>query len=847
MRHGGTLADFPFEIESSRAITRVSPTFAKAGLQKGDEVVSVNGVPLTGRLRYSEQIRSFPAGANVTVQVLRHGRPLQITAPLDHFQTISGVGGFIFGYILSIGFPTLCSLIGLWVLFSRPRDPAAWGVFAILSFLSLFFNSNETFAGPAMEIKSLIAEMFQAGLVAGAVWIGLTFPEQLPIDRKRPWIKWVFTWAAVALLLVSVLQDVVADHWIDGFRYLPVFLFAYLAKVESGLTMIAISILCTGIFKNYFSARSPDSRRRMRVLLLGSQLGLWPIFLLVIYGAIRGKNAGQVVPFPVLLVVLALFVLFPLSLAYSIVVERAMDVSILVRQGTRYALARGGLWVIQALLATGMALSIQHVVRHPDHSRRETAGLLVLTALFFAVRLIGRKRARVWIDKKFFREQYSTEQILSELSLEAGRFTETRPLLETISRRITDTLHVNGVAIFLRSGNSFRLQTSEGLTLPAGFMLPESSHAVSELELAHKPATVYFDRPEDWLVEASDAERAALRDLHAEVLLPLPGRGRLMGVMALGPKRSEAPYSKTDLQLLTSVGAQTGLAVENSMLISTLADEAASRAKLNREIEIAREVQERLFPQTFPEVSGVEMAAHCRPAQAVGGDYYDVIAIRDGELMEAAHAPGEEIVSASGAPGSCQRLGIAIGDVSGKGISAALLMASLRASLRSQTLGGSGDLAAKMANVNTLLFDASDSNRYATFFFAELDCESRMLHYVNGGHNPPALLRKAEGSWQVYRLEDGGPVVGLLPGAVYSQQALQLQAGDIFLGYTDGISEAMNPAEDEWGEDRMIAEAQANAQMNAADLLGHLFLAADGFAAGAPQHDDMTLVVMRLS
>ena len=292
----------------------------------------------------------------------------------------------------------------------------------------------------------------------------------------------------------------------------------------------------------------------------------------------------------------------------------------------------------------------------------------------------------------------------------------------------------------------------------------------------------------------------------------------------------------------------SGILVNVYKLIPTLAEEAVSRAKLEREFEIAREVQERLFPQTLPNIAGVEMAAHCRPAQAVGGDYYDLIDIRDGSLAEAGHAPGENISSVSGATAhGCDRLGIAIGDISGKGMSAALLMASLHASLRGQVLSGAGDLGTKMANVNRLLYDASDSNRYATFFYAELDCASRTLHYVNGGHNPPAVLRKENGAWRVFRLGDGGPVIGLLAGAVYKEQMLHLLPGDILLAFTDGISEAMNASEDEWGEDRMIAEAQAHADLNAAELLQRLFRAADAFAAGAPQHDDMTLVVLQIS
>jgi serine phosphatase RsbU (regulator of sigma subunit)/dihydrofolate reductase len=292
----------------------------------------------------------------------------------------------------------------------------------------------------------------------------------------------------------------------------------------------------------------------------------------------------------------------------------------------------------------------------------------------------------------------------------------------------------------------------------------------------------------------------------------------------------------------------SGILVNVYKLIPTLAEEALSRAKLEREVEIAREVQERLFPQTFPKIAGIEIAARCRPAQAVGGDYYDLISVRDQSLAEAEPVPIDDVTSAPGTTAhACDRLGIAIGDISGKGMSAALLMASLHASLRAQTLRGAGSLDIKMANVNRLLYEASGSNRYATFFYAELDCGSRTLQYVNGGHNPPAVLRKEGGGWRVFRLEDGGPVVGLFAGAAYQQQVLQLFPGDILLGFTDGISEAMNAAENEWGEERMIAEAQAHADLNAAELLQSLFRAADAFAAGAPQHDDMTLIVLRLT
>ncbi len=225
----------------------------------------------------------------------------------------------------------------------------------------------------------------------------------------------------------------------------------------------------------------------------------------------------------------------------------------------------------------------------------------------------------------------------------------------------------------------------------------------------------------------------------------------------------------------------------------------------------------------MPRLAGATIAGHCRPAQGVGGDYYDVFDLPDG------------------------RTGIAIGDVSGKGISAALLMASLRASLRGVTLDSPRDFANLMDKVNRLVFEASASNRYATFFFAAFDPATRRLDCVNAGHNPPILLRKGpNGNTEVLRLEADGPVVGLLPLAPYTEQSVTLASGDLLLLFTDGISEAMTHDDEEWGEERLIASAGRIMDKEAHEILHEIFEDADAFTAGAPQHDDMTLLVLKL-
>jgi sigma-B regulation protein RsbU (phosphoserine phosphatase) len=176
------------------------------------------------------------------------------------------------------------------------------------------------------------------------------------------------------------------------------------------------------------------------------------------------------------------------------------------------------------------------------------------------------------------------------------------------------------------------------------------------------------------------------------------------------------------------------------------------------------------------------------------------------------------------------------------------MMASLQASLRGQTLHFKDDLAGLLSQINSLLYDASTSDRYATFFYSQYEPRERRLTYVNAGHNPPVLLRPNADDFEVLTLTEGGAVVGMLPPMLveYEQGEIILQEGDLIVGSTDGITEAMNPAEEEWGESEMVEELKKVHAKRAKDISEHIVSKADEFANGAKQHDDMTLIVIKV-
>jgi phosphoserine phosphatase RsbU/P len=824
--HWDERVDSPFTFDADTHTIHkngLRPEAIAAGVAAGDRIEQLNGAPYSGIAQWATVLSESHPGDILDVQFSRpDGSTGSGTLTLQRipypFGRASAMAKFWQEFLVVGLLPLVCLLIGYWVLLSRPTDRNAWLLMVLLTFPGTAFVNTGMATGVPFLLRDIWYQTIQLAVGPALLLFGVYFPERSRIDARFRWIKWVLLaiyCAGSALLYVEIYAITYgggSHHWLS--RSSDV-----VSSLINGLNLLCVALFLLLTLDKLRTASTADARRRLRVLTAGMSVGLGALILVFVVLERFGVTANNTRYGWIRYLGAYLFMVAPFTLAYVVLVQRALDVRVLVRMGTRYAMAKASLFVLQVALLSVIGVKLMLPALHKQQPQAtDLIGVFVFLGLVLAVRFGLRRGMQQWLDRKFFREAYSSEVMLSELSDEVRRFTETKPLVMTVAQRIRETLHIDQIAVMLRRGEGFYLEEALGIQANAALVLPPQSSSVRYLANSNQPATLYRDDPDAWYLMAGTAERRALDTLNAELLVPLPGRNKLMGIMCLGPKRSEAAWSRTDLQVLQAVARQTGLALEVSELAHSLAAEAAQRAKVNREIEIAREVQERLFPQEMPIIPGATVAGHCRPALGVGGDYYDLINLEDG------------------------RLGLAVGDVSGKGISAALLMASLRASLRGVTLDSPRDFANLMHKVNKLVYEASASNRYATFFFAAFDPKTRRLECVNAGHNPPVLLRKGT----VIRLEADGPVVGLLPYAPYTEQSLTLEPGDLLILYTDGISEAMTNDDEEWGEDRMIASASAVRNKAAADVLKAMFADADKFTAGAPQHDDMTLLVLQL-
>ncbi len=767
----------PFRMPGgSDVVARVQPEAAEAGLKVGDRLLAVAGKPYRGWHDLDRAYAALQPGGTLAVRWQGEAgeREGAIKVAFEPRQPVStGLAVIVVSGMVT---PLLCLVTGFGVTAIRPRDRNAWTVLLMLWTFAMLSAVGDS---PAVLLPAWMGGFIAVYPVVISSWWGAAmalfawyFPAPVPADRKWPWIKWVFVGVTLAHTLVA---GVMAYRNAEDLGFASELASIYGRRVNWSfwLSSIGVASFFTVMGFRNGTEKNPDARRRLKVLRWGMYVALLPVFVTIVVGQILNRNPfASATAFPVWVTapVLALMFLFPATMAYIIVVEKALDVRVVVRQGLQYALARRGLVVLQVLIMLAAIWLAGDVILDPAASRPRRLQALALAMGAVAWSRVALDKLRVWIDRRFFREAVDAERVLTELGESVSSYVEAKPLLKRVADVVRETLHVESVSMMLAGS--------------------------SGLELAYATG-------------AADGE---------ELKVPLKGKTSTLGAMVLGPKQNEEPYSPSDKRLLESVAGQTALALEHSQLTQAMAAEVAKRERINRELEIAREVQERLFPQVRPEVAGIVYAGKCRPALSVGGDYYDFLEL-----------PGVGV-------------GLAIGDVSGKGVASALLMASLQACLRGQVLGGEKDLAKVMSNINQMIFDVSPVNKYATFFYGEYQAETRTLKYVNGGHNPPVVLRGE----QVLSLQDGGPVVGLFRPARYVSGEVVLEPGDVLIGFTDGVSEAMNPQDEEWGEESLVAVAQAARASSPEVIIAALMAGADAFAAGAPQHDDMTLIVLKV-
>jgi phosphoserine phosphatase RsbU/P len=800
----------------------------KAGLRDEDQIIAINGQVLTSySLLEKVWSRSRP-GDPVDITVRRAGEPQPLTfhaifraTPLGSLP--EGSARASAREVLSL-YPIFFVLVGFAVLFLRLDDSYAWLLALLFAGFVAVPNFNNQVALPDLlrTFTSTYRAIFYS-LIAPLFYIFFAlFPEKSPLERRSPWLKWVALAIAASLFVPELPYE---DF------HLPAFVtkalgFLALARPRLALIYDTLILGLISLLLNCYSAKtSPEARRKSRVLLAGTFVGVFPFVIEHFFIDFTGYRQQFWIDATFSLLVL----LYPLSFAYAIVKHRVLEIPVLLRRSARYVLVQRGYFL---LLFSGGLLAIFFFTRFFSgfFARNSQFGMTLSAAFGVALVWVSGplvKRGTDRIDRAFFRSSYDSRMILQDLAEKIRTVSDRRDLAALLERHLTNAFHPQSLAIYFVGAANELVAT--GHPVPEGLAsLDANAHFLRELAARGRA----WDVP---LPGDPDAPKEfPLAPLSPECLVPLLGHdGRLMGLLVLGQRLSEEPYSSEDKRLLDSVAGPAAVALENMRM----AEEMAERLELDRraaqEIQIAREVQSRLFPQVMPQLATLEYAGSCIQARQVGGDYYDFLDLGDSHRLDR----GATRTLAAAA----WHLAFVLADISGKGIAGALLMANLQANLRSRYAIALDDLPRLLKSVNQLFYENTPDDRYATLFFAVYDDHSREFEYANCGHNPPLLFR-ADGS--VERLSATATVIGIFQDWKCETRTITLQPKDVLVMYTDGVTEANDAAGNEFGEARLRETVQQNLCLAPAELLTAIQEAVQKFSPGE-QFDDLTLVVAR--
>ncbi len=492
------------------------------------------------------------------------------------------------------------------------------------------------------------------------------------------------------------------------------------------------------------------------------------------------------------------------AIAYAMVRHRFLDAKLLARRGILYALAT-------AVLIGVYLLVIERANRFLSATFGLDARIIEPVVLVMALTLF--QPAIGWLetslDRLFLRDPGDYRNVLRQLGRDLQTTIDLDDLLTRSIRTLSETL-------LLRSGYIVAI-TPQGPVSRAGAGAPLSEEALVALagmlpRLSPDEPSFRLSNPVDGL-KRRDRE-LLVQQLRIELMVPLRWRDETLGLLLLGEKLTATEFTGEDVGLLNTLGGQMGVSLQNALLLR----DRLAVARIEEELHLAHQIQQTFLRNDFPSLPRCEVHAVNLPSRQVGGDYYDVVPCTDGSFY------------------------VAIADVAGKGMPAALLSSMLQAALRTQAVGLE-DVSTILRNVNALVYRSTAVQQFATFFLARVHDGGRRLTYCNAGHNYPLLLR-ADG--HTLRLDRGGLLLGIMEDVTLEQATVELEEADVLVLYTDGISEATNRDGVMFGDDRVAEVVRELPPAAGARAIGERLLAEVERHLGSEEaQDDRTLVVLR--
>lgn len=662
------------------------------------------------------------------------------------FPTVDLVRFFWLPFIVGLAYMG----IGFWIYRMRGDivSSRAFAIFCLSAALAtgLYFDLVST------HVLSTLWTVAISFLGGSLIVLGLVFPEEWTKGRIFNIIRYIPYMISLALAVWGVLALIDPSNpwgYVDPWRYSYIY------------TSIGIFFFIGVMLYHQFAHSTPAVRQQARIVLWGSLLAFSPtvLWMLAPYLGLQiAWNPGLFLPF---------LILFPISIAIAILRYRLWDIDVIINRTLVYAL----LTIILVLIYLASVVILQRTFQTLTGERSDLAAVvstLVLVALFIPVRLYVQE----FVDRRFYRRRYDAVKTVSAFSTSLRNEVDLDRVIQRLELVIHDTIYPSHCSTWLREKSDFRIHQPEDEKpsikddIDDFRITPED--ALIEL-FSSGPGTLGLDELQD---ESYNLQ--SLTDGGYQLVVPLITQGELIGWLGLGARLSEQKYSFDDKVLLSSLAIQVAPTVRVAQLVAEQQAEAIERERLDQELLVASRIQTGLLPKKLPQFDGWHVSAFYQPAREVGGDFYEFEYFEDG------------------------RLGIFVGDVTDKGIPAALVMATTRTLLKAAA-GEFDSPGMVLARVNNLLVADIPDNMFVTCFYAILDPDAGKMVFSNAGHNLPYRLTKHE----VMEIKAAGMPLGLMPDMEYDVHEMIIEPGDDMIFYTDGLVEAHNNDREMFGSQRL--------------------------------------------
>jgi serine phosphatase RsbU (regulator of sigma subunit) len=774
----------------------------QAGIKSLERIVYVDGKPIKEGRNLVKQIEKKSLGALVSYTISSKGSLQNYSLPVITFS----LREFVLVFFLTFlgGIAIFC--LGFVVYILKPNVANSWVFFLFCFFLGLYMVS-------AFDIQStyyFVNLHYFALCVMPAVLfhLGLVFPEKKHIVQRVPALEYLIYLPALTIAIGYQIYLLNFDKVIDGSTIWWIPSYPKMLAINRYLMLFCVIGMISMVFHSMIKASSTLDRLRGRMVLFGLTLAFAPPVTIMLLVSLFKVN------FPWNFLVFFV-VLFPAAIAYSIVKHNLFDADAIIKRTVGYIIVTG--IVIGAYLIVSLTINVTFGQYQISQSK---AFPIVFTLVVILLFNPLRDRVQSLVDRIFFRKEYDYGKIIDKIGGAITSLMDLGQILKRLSQTFADDMFIDTSSIMLLSadGTAFKVYLADGENHKEveEIVIQRDDPIVEIIESEKKVITKYDMLEDPKYKKVSTQCLKRFEALYTSLMVPLIFQDKVIGLLNLGDKKSGKFYNREDIDLLHALSNQGAVAIENARLFQ----DNLEKQRMEEELAIGRELQMSMLPAECPRIEGFEMTAFSKSAREVGGDFYDFIEISD------------------------NKLGIVVGDVTGKSVSGALVMSASRSIFR---MLGENNLAVSesMISANRRTKKDIKSGMFVALLYALLDAKNRTIDLCSAGQTQPIMVSAATRKAVLVETRGDTFPLGILDDVNYEETKISMSLGDQIVFYTDGIVEAMNEENEMFGFERLLAIIEESSALSAEALLDKIISQVREYCGSAEQHDDLTVIVLK--